>query len=77
VVAVAHPHRQLALKAAEKTCGLTYGQEGRTVLAGMTGVNLSAHVVGDELHAVADAQHRHAGAKGVGVDLGSPGLIDA
>ena len=43
----------------------------------MAGVDLAAQVVGDQLHAVADAEHRDAGAQGLGVDLGRARLVDA
>src|SRR5579859_4257201 len=43
----------------------------------MAGVHLTAHMVGNQLHAVADAQDRHSGAQRAGIDLRGAGLVDA
>src|SRR5258708_38412788 len=52
-------------------------KECRAVLTRVAGVDLASHMVGDELHAVADAKHGHPRAQCVGVDLWSTRLIDA
>jgi len=41
------------------------------------GIDLSAEVVRDELHAVTDAQHRDSRAERFGIDLRRAGLVDA
>src|SRR4029077_16858983 len=59
VVPVAHPDRQLALKPTEEEVRLAHRKQRGTVLARMAGIDLAAEVMGDELHAVADAEHGH------------------
>src|SRR6267378_5597329 len=76
-VAVAHPYRQLAVEAFEQAGRLAYGEHRRTVLVRATGIDLAAEVVCDELHAVADAQHRNARAQRLRVDLRRAFLIYA
>ena len=55
MVAVAHPHRQLAVQAPKQPGGLLDGQQSRPVLARAAGIDLAPEVMGDELHPVADA----------------------
>src|SRR5260370_33860834 len=43
----------------------------------MPGSDFATQVVGDELHPVADAEHRNAGAQGFWVDLWRTGFVDA
>src|SRR5207247_2346793 len=54
-----------------------HGQKRGPVLTGVTGVYLSAEMMSNQLHAVADAQHRNAGPKRVGVDLRRARVVDA
>src|SRR5579864_319884 len=59
VVTVAHPDREVAVQSAEKDVRLADRKKRGTVLAGMARVDLAAEVMRDELHAVADAEHRN------------------
>ena len=77
MVAVAHPHRKLAVEAFEQAVRLADREKGGAVLAGRARVDLAAEVMGDQLHSVADAQHRNAGAQRLRVDLRRAGLVDA
>src|SRR5258708_3562827 len=47
------------------------------VLVGLPWVDLAAEVVRDELHAIADAQHRDSRAERFRIDLRRAGLVDA
>ncbi len=73
-VAVAHPDRLLALDAGEQPIGIGQADGGRTVLPLRRRHDLAAELVGHELQAVADAEHRDAagpqcgvGPRGIGV----------
>jgi len=77
VIAVAHPHRELVAETLEQAVRLPHCEQGRAVLPGAARVDLAAEVVGDQLHPVADAEDRNAGAKGLGVDLRRRGVVDA
>ena len=57
MVAMAHPHGQLAAEPFEEAVRLAHREQRRAVLARGAGVDLAAEVVGDQLHAVADAEH--------------------
>ena len=62
LVAVAHPHAAGlgAVQAVPQGAGGFQGQVGRAVFAGQGLGQFAAQVLGQQLHAVADAQHRHA-----------------
>src|SRR6059058_1730569 len=77
LVARTHPDRQLALHAPKETVRLTHREERRPVLKGAAGVDLAAEVVGDELHAVADSEHRDARSQRRGVHVRGSGVVDA
>jgi len=77
VVAMAHPDRQVAVQATEDAARLLDGQQCGPILAGMSGVDLASQVVGDQLHAVADAEHRDTGAERLRVELRRVRVVDA
>ena len=84
-VAVVHEHRRLGLNALEQR-GIGDAEHGVAVLAHLGGLHPAAAEIVDELHAVADAQHRnaqmqdlllHAG-RALGIDaVGAAGQDDA
>ncbi len=76
-VAVAHPHRQLAAQSFEQRGRLSNREQRGAVLVRPPRVDLAAEVMRDELHAVADAQHRDPCAERLGVDLRRSGFVDA
>src|SRR6267143_6214715 len=77
VVAVAHPDRELVVKAPEEPIGLADREQRRTILPRVAGIDLAAEVVGDQLHPVADAEHRDPGLKRLWINLRSSGLVNA
>ena len=77
MVAVTHPDGELGIQAVEKSVRLPHREQRGAVLARMTRIDFAAEVVGDQLHAVADAEHRNPRAEGLGVDLRSTGLVHA
>ena len=77
VIAVAHPHGELGGKALEQSVWFAHCQQCGAVLAGMPGIDLAAEVVGDQLHAVADAEHRDSRAQSFGVDLRGSSFVHA
>ena len=77
MVAVAHPHGKLRVQALEETVRLADRQQRGTVLACVTGIDLAPEVMSDQLHAVADAEHRYTGAEGVRIHLGRARLVNA
>src|SRR5207248_10175443 len=77
LVSVVHPHRQLAGQPVEESARLLDPEQGRAVLAAGGRRDLAAQVVSDQLHAVADAEHRDARAQRLGVDLGCARLVNA
>ena len=69
-VEVAHPHLLVGrLAAAEQHAGCGDSQLGAAVLAATGAGHLAAELLGDELGAVTDAEHRH-------VEVVDPGSID-
>src|SRR5450759_4751349 len=77
LVAVAHPDRELLVQSLEEGAGLAHCKERRPVLTRVSWIDLAAKVVGDQLHAVTDAEHWDPGAQRLGVDLRGAGLVDA
>ena len=80
-VAVAHPDRRTrpgrpAKRRAARPASRQLDR-GRAVLAVVGRGHLAAQLVGQQLHAVADAQHRHARLEHVGRQAGRVRLVDA
>src|SRR5260370_42087375 len=61
----------------EQTRRLAHRDQRRPVLVSPARVDLATQVMGDELHAVADAEHGDAGAQRLGVDLRRALLVNA
>src|ERR1700704_5717231 len=72
-----HPDREFVVQPLEEAVRLAHGQQRGAVLARMPGVDLAAKVVGYQLHAVADAEHRDPRPKGLGIHLWSSRLVHA
>ena len=72
-VGMAHPHRLGRGQIREQDPAAAHsGQLGPAVLAALVGADRAAELLGDELGAVADAQHGHAEVVDPGVEAGRP-----
>ena len=80
-VAVAHPDRQAIGQPLEErvgdACAAGALDHGMAVLVRSTLRHLAAELVGQELHAVADAQHRHPALEDIRGRLGGIVIVDA
>ena len=77
-VAVAHPDRHRRWQALEDG-GVAVGlvDHGGAVLAALAGGDAAPQLVGEQLHAVADAEDRQAALEDVGGGRGRPFIVDA
>ena len=60
-VAMAHPHRQLPGQVAEESFRVVDLERGRAVLLTAPPLDSTTELLGEQLHPVADAEHRHPG----------------
>src|SRR5256885_11737188 len=74
---MAHPDGQLAVQPSEEHVRVAYRQQRGAVFPRAAGVDLAAEMMGDELHAVADAEDRNARPKRLRVDLRRAGVVYA
>ncbi len=77
-VAVAHPDRHRRGQPLEDGgAALSLVDHGRAVLAALARGDAAPQLVGQQLHAVADAEHRQAALEDVGGGSGRPFVVDA